>query len=41
MKEYKLKSVTIPSMDEITKERNRLAYKNRYRRILFSTIYSG
>lgn len=40
MKEYKLKSVNIPSMDEITKERDRLAYKNRYRRVLFSTIYS-
>lgn len=40
MKEYKLKSVNIPSMDEIAKERDRLAYKNRYRRALFSTIYS-
>lgn len=40
MKEYKLKSVNIPSMDEIAKERDRLAYKNRYRRVLFSTIYS-
>ena len=40
MKDYKLKSVNIPSMDEITKERDRLAYKNRYRRVLFSTIYS-
>ena len=40
MKDYKIKSVTIPSMDEIAKERDRLAYKNRYRRVLFSTIYS-
>lgn len=40
MNNYKLKSVTIPSMDEITKERDRLAYKNRYRRVLFSTIYA-
>ena len=32
--------ISIPSMEEIEKERDRLAYQSRYRRVLRSTIYS-
>ncbi|MBU5459315.1 signal peptidase I [Anaerostipes sp. MSJ-23] len=40
MKQENLKPVEIPSMEEVTQERNRLAYQSRYRRILRSTISS-
>lgn len=40
MKLPQLKEVSIPSMEAVTDERKRLAYQNRYRRVLRSTIYS-
>lgn len=40
MKQENLKPVEIPSMEEVTQERNRLAYQSRYRQILRSTISS-
>ncbi len=36
--EDKIVKAAIPSLDEVTKERDRLAYKKRYRRVLTSTI---
>lgn len=35
-----IKTVAIPSMEEVTDERDRLAYNKRFKRILRSTIYS-
>ncbi len=40
MKEHRSSSVNIPSLEEVSKERDRLAYKRRYHKILRSTIYS-
>lgn len=40
MKEKRPSSVNIPSLEEVSKERDRLAYKRRYHKILRSTIYS-
>lgn len=34
----KLKKVEVPSLEEVTKERERLQYRQRYRRVLMSTI---
>lgn len=34
----KLKKVEVPSFEEVTKERERLQYRQRYRRVLMSTI---
>ncbi len=36
--EDKIVKAAIPSLDEVSKERDRLAYKKRYRRVLTSTI---
>ncbi len=36
--EDRIVKAAIPSLDEVTKERDRLAYKKRYRRVLTSTI---
>lgn len=35
-----IRTVTIPSMEEVSVERDRLAYNKRFKRILRSTIYS-
>jgi signal peptidase I len=34
----KLKKIEVPSLEEVTKERERLQYRQRYRRVLMSTI---
>lgn len=40
MKHNKVKPVRIPSLEEITKERERLIYKERYHKVFRSTVYS-
>ncbi len=40
MKEKEIKSVAIPSMEEIQTERKRLRYKSRYNSVLKSTMYT-
>ena len=40
MKLRRMEKVKIPSMQEISRERSRLQYQNRYRAVLRSTIYS-
>ena len=40
MKEHDIKFAAIPSTDEVKAERERLAYRSRYTRVLRSTIYA-
>ena len=40
MKLRRMEKIKIPSMQEISRERSRLQYQNRYRAVLRSTIYS-
>ena len=40
MKGRHVKLATIPSMEEVDKERQRLEYRNRYVRVLKSTVYA-
>ncbi len=40
MKEHDIKFATIPSTEEVKAERERLAYRSRYTRVLRSTIYA-
>ncbi len=40
MKGNKIKLVTIPSMEQVSAERERLEYRKRYTRVLKSTIYA-
>ena len=40
MKEHDIKFATIPSTEEVKAERERLAYRSRYTRVLRSTIYT-
>lgn len=40
MKEHDIKFVAIPSTEEVKAERERLAYRSRYTRVLRSTIYA-
>lgn len=37
---HKRQPVNIPSLEEVTKERRRLAYRKRYRQVIRSTIYA-
>ncbi len=34
----RVKKIELPSLDEVTKERDRLAYRRKYRRVLMSTV---
>ncbi len=34
----RIKKIDLPSLDEVAKERDRLAYRKRYRRVLMSTV---
>lgn len=36
----KKQEITIPTMQQVTQERDRVAYRTRFRRVLFNTIYS-
>ena len=40
MKGRHVKLATIPSMEEVDKERQRLEYRDRYVRVLKSTVYA-
>lgn len=40
MKEQKIKFTPIPSTAEVKAERDRLAYRRRYLRVLRSTVYT-
>ena len=40
MKEHDIKFAAIPSTEEVKAERERLAYRSRYTRVLRSTIYA-
>lgn len=39
MKSIKMKRITIPSMEAVVAERNRLAYRKKYHRVIRSTLY--
>ena len=41
MKKRDIRFASIPTTEEVAAERERLAYQNRYQRVLRSTVYIG